>query len=115
MGSFLKQQSKLFTERVPEASSNLSNLSRAEEIERAFAITTKENEEHKILAAGVGELANVITNLAQELNIPIHRDPELASLLTGISPQEALPADAARLVSEVLAFLHSCDRQVEPL
>ena len=85
-----------------------------DQIERAFALAAGENNQHKILAAGVGELASLIASLAQKLDIPIHRDPELARLLSGISPQAALPPEAAKLVSEVLSFLIECDRQAKP-
>ena len=87
----------------------------ADQIERAFALSAGENQEPKILAAGVGDLATLIASLAEELDIPIHRDPELAQLLSGISPQAALPPEAARLVGEVLSFLIDCDRQLKPL
>ena len=84
------------------------------DIERAFALAADQDDQHKILASGLGDLATLITNLAEELDIPIHRDSELATLLAGVSPQEALPPEAAKLVSEVLVFLHHCDRLAKP-
>lgn len=84
------------------------------QVERAFALAADHNDQHKILASGVGDLATLITSLAEELDIPIHRDSELANLLAGIAPQEALPPEAAKLVGEVLSFLHHCDRLAKP-
>jgi len=78
----------------------------------AIGYDTNANAAPKVLAAGYGEVAKAILNLAQENNIHIHNDTQLAQLLAQVPVGQEIPEEAYQLVAELLAFLYNMDQKI---
>jgi flagellar biosynthesis protein len=59
-----------------------------------------------ITAKGSGELAQRILQLAQEYQVPLQEDPELAALLSQVPLGDEIPEALYRAVAEVIAFAY---------
>ncbi len=64
----------------------------------------------KVVAAGRGEAAENILKKALEHDVPVHKDPSLADVLSIISPGYEIPPDLYEVVAEVLVFISQMDR-----
>lgn len=64
----------------------------------------------KVLAGGIGEVAERILAIAREKGIPIHEDPDLAELLSRVDVGTEIPEELYLAVAEVLAFLYRTGR-----
>lgn len=65
----------------------------------------------RITASGRGFIAEKILQLANEHNIPVHEDPELAEILTGLPVGSAIPPELYRAVAEILAWVYQMNRK----
>ncbi len=59
-----------------------------------------------VLAAGQGEIADKIMELAKENDIPIHKDPDLVALLAASDVGDEIPVEAFIAVAEILKFIY---------
>jgi len=66
----------------------------------------------KVLAAGFGEVANRIMDLARESGVHIHQDENLVKLLAQVPVGSEIPEEAYQLVAELLSFLYRTDRRL---
>jgi len=66
----------------------------------------------KVLAAGFGEVAKKILELAKENELYIHEDKNLAELPAQVPVGQDIPEDAYQLVAELLAFLYQTDEKL---
>ena len=64
----------------------------------------------RVVATGVGEVAERIIDKAKENDIPIHRDDSLANTLSKLELGEAIPPELYEVVAEILVFVDSCDK-----
>ncbi|MBA1446674.1 MAG: EscU/YscU/HrcU family type III secretion system export apparatus switch protein [Chromatiales bacterium] len=60
----------------------------------------------KLTAKGRGELAERIMALAEEHDVPLHEDAELAALLSQIPLGDEIPEALYRAIAEVIAFAY---------
>ncbi|RLJ21907.1 flagellar protein FhlB [bacterium endosymbiont of Escarpia laminata] len=60
----------------------------------------------KLTAKGRGELAERILALAEEHDVPLHEDAELAALLSQIPLGDEIPEALYRAIAEVIAFAY---------
>jgi flagellar biosynthesis protein len=60
----------------------------------------------QVVAAGKGHLAASILERAHEAGVPVHHDPELASMLAQLSLGEEVPEAMWTAVAEVLAWAY---------
>ncbi len=60
----------------------------------------------RVTASGRGTVAEQILNVAEEHNIPLQPDPELARLLATIPLGSEIPPALYRAVAEVIAFAY---------
>lgn len=58
----------------------------------------------RLTAKGVGAVAEEIVRIAEENDVPLQEDPELAALLGQIDLGEEIPRELYLAVAEVLAF-----------
>ncbi len=65
-----------------------------------------------VLAAGFGEIARRILEIARQERIHIHEDDTLAGLLARVPPGREIPEEAYQLVAELLAFLYATDARL---
>ncbi|MBD3266579.1 FhlB domain-containing protein [bacterium] len=59
-----------------------------------------------VVAKGAGSIAERILALAEEHEIPIYEDPDLAEILSKIDLGHTIPPDLYKAVAEVLAFVY---------
>lgn len=87
------------------------------ENKRAEAIALKYDQDKdsapKVLAKGKGKIAENIVAKAQELNIPVQKDPSLAELLGQLTINETIPEELYQAVAEVFAFIYKVDQRIE--
>ncbi len=62
-----------------------------------------------VLAAGAGEVAQRILELAQEHQIPVREDSQLVEILSKLDLGYEIPPETYRAVAEILAFLYRTD------
>jgi len=74
--------------------------------EIAIALNYDRQTTPTVAATGQDELAEKIIALAEEHNIPLHSDPELAALLSRIPLGDEIPENLYRAVAEVIAFAY---------
>ena len=60
----------------------------------------------RVLASGSGYVGEKILALAQQNNIPIHKDPLLADALSSLAVDEIIPPELYQVVAEVLAYVY---------
>ena len=60
----------------------------------------------RLTAKGQHELARRIIDLAEEYDVPLHQDPQLAALLAQIPLGDEIPEALYRAVAEVIAFAY---------
>jgi flagellar biosynthesis protein len=77
--------------------------------DRKMAVAISYNEKDsapRIIAKGKGEIAERIISIALENNIPIQEDRVLASALSQVDLEEAIPPELYSVVAEILAFVY---------
>ena len=70
----------------------------------AIALNYDGDNAPRITAKGQNELAREILEIAEEADIPLKYDPELAAILSQIPLGEEIPENLYRAVAEVIAF-----------
>ena len=64
----------------------------------------------KILATGVGEVAEKIIETAKEADVPLYEDAPLASTLSKLEIGDAIPPELYDVVAEILVFVNDMDK-----
>ncbi len=66
----------------------------------------------KLVAKGVGIIAEKIIAAAREAGVPIYEDPDLLALLMTLNINEIIPSEMYGAVAEVLAFIYRMNKKV---
>ena len=64
----------------------------------------------KILATGIGHMADKIIEKAEESKVPIHKDDKLADTLSKLEIGDAIPPELYDVVAEILVFVSDMDK-----
>ena len=64
-----------------------------------------EDKAPKILAAGKGYVAEKILEVAEQENIPVHKDEKLAGTLSKLEIGDYIPKELYGVVAEILVFV----------
>lgn len=64
----------------------------------------------KVIATGQGYLAQKIIEVAEQSDVPIHKDEKLARSLSVLDIGEYIPPELYSIVAEVLVFVDSMER-----
>ena len=64
----------------------------------------------KILATGKGALADKIIETAQENDVPLYKDNELAGTLSKLQIGDMIPPELYEAVAEILVFVDDMDK-----
>ena len=72
----------------------------------AIALHYDKKSAPRVTAKGKGEVAGQILKLAEENDIPLQSDPELAKLLGTIPLGSEIPPELYKAVAEVIAFAY---------
>lgn len=66
-------------------------------------------------AKGTGKIAEKIISLAEEHDIPIHRDEDLVELLATVDEGERIPLEAFVAVAEILRYIYSLNGKLKDI
>jgi flagellar biosynthesis protein len=86
------------------------NLEKAPKTAVALRYEPEKEQAPLVVAAGKGTVAQEILKIAEENNIPLYEDPNLAQLLSKIEINMEIPAQLYTLVAEVLSFVYRLDQ-----
>ena len=64
----------------------------------------------KILAAGIGEVAERIIEKAKENDVPFYQDNKLAETLSKLQIGDTIPPELYDVVAEILVFVDDMDK-----
>ncbi|MCH3965253.1 MAG: EscU/YscU/HrcU family type III secretion system export apparatus switch protein [Clostridium sp.] len=67
-----------------------------------------------VSAAGIGQIADNILKKAEESNVPIVYDKELANLLVNINIGDNIPFELYDAVAKVIAYVVDIDNSINP-
>jgi len=59
-----------------------------------------------ITAKGVGEIAEMILDIAQQHKIPLHEDKDLVTLLSKLELGDEIPEILYRAIAEIISFAY---------
>ncbi|MGM0409857.1 MAG: EscU/YscU/HrcU family type III secretion system export apparatus switch protein [Bacillota bacterium] len=63
----------------------------------------------KIVASGKGDIAKKILEKAEEENIKIEKDQDLAEILVQMEIGEEIPPELYEVIAEILAFIYNLE------
>jgi len=66
----------------------------------------------RVVASGRGSFAERIIEKATENEVPIHKDDDLASLLSNLSVPSFIPEELFEAVARVLAFVYRINDKI---
>ncbi len=83
------------------------------EPKQAAALRYRQDKDNapRVVASGKGELARRIIQEAEQHQVPVYEDPDLAKLLTMLPLGSEIPPDLYAAVAEVLAFIYTLTMQ----
>lgn len=64
-----------------------------------------------VTAIGFGEIADKIIEEAENSNVPVMENPDLAENLTMLSIGQNIPVELYEAVAEIIAFIYSLDNK----
>lgn len=64
----------------------------------------------KVVASGMGHIADKILDVAKEANVPIHKDEKLAKSLSILDIGEYIPPELYGIVAEVLVYVDDMEK-----
>ena len=70
-----------------------------------------EDTEPKIVASGQGKKAEQILKYAEEHQVPIHEDKQLAPVLAELRVGSAIPEELYEIVAEIIAMVYRMDQK----
>jgi len=87
-------------------------MSEKRKIATALKYNRGEDEVPKLVAKGLGIIAENIIETAEENEIPIYKDERLSQQLYNLSLGEEIPPELYEIVAEVLVFIARLDKKV---
>ena len=86
----------------------------SEQKKKAAALRYDEKRDRapKLVAKGVGFVAEKILELAKKYEIPIHEDSDLVNALSKLEIKTEIPPELYQAVAEVLAFLYATNKKL---
>ncbi len=80
----------------------------------ALRYNAEKDDAPRVVAKGMGYVADNIIETAREHGVHIHEDRDLAAVLSKLDLYAAIPEDLYKAVAEVLAFVYRLNGRVEP-
>ena len=71
----------------------------------------QKNEAPQVVAAGRGPLAEKMIQIAQDSEVPLFENKELAHALLTIPVGDEIPPELYEVVAQILAFVYGLDQQ----
>jgi flagellar biosynthesis protein len=77
----------------------------------AIKYDTRKDAAPKVIAKGMGAIAEKIIELAKNNNVPIKSDPALVQILSKLDIDEQIPVELYKAVAEILSFVYSANNR----
>lgn len=89
---------------------------RPEERKKAVAIRYDQKADNapKVIAKGVGVVADNILAAARQNAVPVYQNKTLTTMLMAVELDREIPPELYRAVAEVLAFVYRLDKSRSP-
>jgi flagellar biosynthesis protein len=89
----------------------MQNKEAEKEIKHAAALqySPETDAAPKVVAVGKGQVAERIIEKAQESNVPLYQDSNLAKTLSSLCIGDEIPPEIYEVVAEILLFIGSVD------
>ncbi len=90
----------------------MQNKNNSKDIKHATALqySPETDRAPKIIAAGKGIVAEKIIEKAQENDVPVYQDSNLAKTLSSLTIGDEIPPEIYEVVAEILIFIGSVDK-----
>lgn len=86
-------------------------MSQFDEKKRAIALEYETGDQApKVVATGMGHIADRIIDAAKDANVPVHKDEKLAKSLSILDIGEYIPPELYGIVAEVLIFVDGMEK-----
>jgi len=96
-------------------SNNRSSLPR-QPIKKVAAIKYDAHDDApKVIAKGKGIVADNILERAEEANLPIYKDAQLADTLTKLDIGDYIPPELYKVIAEIMIFVSDLDKMKDKL
>ena len=79
----------------------------------ALGFDEKKDSAPKVIASGAGFIAEQIIEIARENNIPVHKDAELAQVLSVLEIDSYIPIEVYGTVARILSYIYEQNRQAK--
>lgn len=79
----------------------------------ALGFNEKKDSAPKVIASGAGLIAEQIIEIARENNIPVHKDAELAQVLSVLEIDSYIPIEVYGTVAKILSYIYEQNRQAK--
>ncbi|MTI80775.1 MAG: flagellar biosynthesis [Firmicutes bacterium] len=89
------------------------NKRTSRKVAAALKYRLEEDETPKVVAAGYGDVAKKIEEIAKKENIPIHQDKVLAQALTELGIGAEIPPELYEAVAKVLIQVARLDKKIQ--
>lgn len=91
---------------------NYSNLNKSQ---KAVALSYEEKRDTapKVISSGKGLIAEKIIELAQENNIPMHKDADLVEILSVLEIDEYIPIEVYSVVAEIFSHIYERNEELK--
>lgn len=76
----------------------------------ALQFSPEKDDAPRIVAIGRGDTAEKIIETAEENDVPVHHDENLASALNAMNIGDEIPRELYGIVAEILVFVSSIDK-----
>jgi len=90
---------------------NPKNLNQSERYAAALQYEPGQEGAPRVTAAGRGDLARLIGDMARENDVPVYEDAELAKTLYRLGVSTEIPAELYEVVAQVLVFVARIDKK----
>ena len=86
-------------------------MAEKEKLKQAIALEYDPGEDApKVVASGVGAVAERIIEAAKEADVPVHQDAKLAATLSKLEIGEMIPPELYEVVAEILVFVDGMEK-----
>ena len=90
----------------------MENMSNKKQQAVAIKYNNQSDTAPKVIAKGVGFIAEQILSTAKQHSVPVYQNKTLTSMLMAVDLDREIPAELYQAVAEVLAYIYYIDKKM---